>query len=48
MIDTVSLFCNPTLKTLLYGSNELTNAENEWVFLAVQEFLVKSKRFKLG
>ena len=48
MTDTVSLLCNPTLNTLLYGNNELTNEENEWVFLAVQEFLIKSKRFEQG
>ena len=48
MTDTVSLLCNPTLNTLLYRNNELTNEENEWVFLAVQEFLIKSKRFEQG
>ena len=48
MADTISLLCNPTLNTLLYGNIELTNEENEWVFLAVQEFLIKSKRFEQG
>ena len=48
MTETISLLCNPTFNTLLYGNNELTNEENEWVFLAVQEFLIKSKRFEQG
>ena len=48
MIDTVSLFCDPTLNTLLYVNNELKNAKNEWVFLTVQTFQIRSKRFELG
>ena len=45
LIDTVSLICQPNLNNLLHGSENLTNDENEKIFLAVQEFIIKSKRF---
>ena len=45
LIDTVSLICQPNLDNLLYGSENLTNDENEKIFLAVQEFIIKYKRF---
>ena len=41
----LSLICQPKLDNLLYGSENLTNDENEKIFLAVQEFIIKSKRF---
>ena len=39
-------FCEPTLDTLLYGNSELSGAENKLIFLSVQEFIIKSNRFK--
>ena len=35
-----------TLDTLLYGNSELSGAENKLIFFAVQEFIIKSNRFK--
>ena len=42
---TVTTICQPTSNILLYGSDHLTHNENQQIFLAVQDFLIKSKRF---
>ena len=36
---------NYTVKDFLYGSQNLTFQENEHIFLKVQEYIVKSRRF---
>ena len=43
--NTISLICPPTLNILLHGSSELTDSDNKKIFLAVHDFIVKSKRF---
>ena len=39
--------CQPTLKILPFGSEQLTDIENRQIFIAVQQFLIKSKRFEI-
>lgn len=46
LIDIVSEIYQPTLNVLLFGSSELSILQNKQVILAVQDFLVKTKRFK--
>ena len=38
--------CRSTLNTLLHGHQDLTAVENKLIFLALHEFILKSKRFK--
>lgn len=40
--------CQPTINILLFGSEQLSDTENRQIFLAVQEFLVKTKRFEIA
>ena len=47
LFATVTPICQPTSNILLYGSEYLTYNENQQVFLAVQNFLIKSKRFEI-
>ena len=47
LFATVSPVCQPTSNVLLYGSEHLTHNENKQIFLAVQDFLIKSKRFEI-
>ena len=44
-LNKVSTFCQPTLDVILYDSTELSVEENKQIFLAVQDFVLKSKRF---
>ena len=46
LLDNILPFCEPTLDTLLYGNSEVSGAENKLIFLSVQEFIIKSNRFK--
>ena len=46
LLDNILPFCELTLDTLLYGNSELSGAENKLIFFAVQEFIIKSNRFK--
>ena len=43
--NAISLICPPTLNILLHGSSKLTDSDNKKIFLAVHDFIVKSKRF---
>ena len=47
LFATVTPICQLTSNILLYGSEHLTNNETQQVFLAVQNFLIKSKRFEI-
>lgn len=47
LLNKVNRFCPPTLNILLYGNNELTDTENKQIFLAVQDYILKSKRFQV-
>ena len=46
MVTTVSEIAPPTLNTLLFGNPDLRNEANESIFLAVQSFISKTKRFQ--
>ena len=46
LLTTVSKKCNPTLDVLLYGDISLLLEENKAIFLAVHDFILKSKRFQ--
>ena len=47
MFDTVTHIHTPTLNVLLYGSQELNEMQNQQIFTAVQNFILKSKRFEI-
>ena len=46
LLTTVSGKCNPTLDVLLYGDLSVSLEENKAIFLAVHDFILKSKRFQ--
>ena len=46
LINSVSNICQPNLNVHLYGDISLTFDQNKHIFKAVQEFIIKSKRFK--
>ena len=46
LLITVSEKCNSTLDVLLYGDLSLSLKENKAIFLAVHDFILKSKRFQ--
>ena len=45
LLNKISTFCQPTLDVILYGNIDLSVRENKQIFLAVQDFILKSKRF---
>ena len=45
LLNTVTTYCQPTLNVLLYGNANLSDSENKTIFSAVQEFILKTKRF---
>ncbi|MES9994358.1 MAG: reverse transcriptase family protein [Candidatus Thiodiazotropha sp.] len=47
LFNKITPICQPTLNILLFGSEQLTDIENRQIFTAVQEFLVRSKRFEI-
>lgn len=46
MLASISNIATPTLQTLLYGNPELSDENNRNIFLTVQSYIRKSKRFK--
>ena len=46
LINSVSDICQPNLNVLLCGDISLTFDQNKQIFEAVQEFIIKSKRFE--
>ncbi|MCG7877682.1 MAG: reverse transcriptase domain-containing protein [Candidatus Thiodiazotropha endolucinida] len=46
MMTKVTVYCQPTTNTLLFGDTELSYNQNCEIFLAVQKFITDSKRFK--
>ena len=46
LINPVSDFCQPSLNVLLCRDISLTFDQNKQIFEAVQEFIIKSKRFE--
>ena len=47
LINAVSAICEPTLNVLLYGNTELSYKQNKEIFLSVQNYILKSKRFQI-
>ena len=47
-MDTVTHIHTPTINGLLYGSQELNELQNQQIFTAVQNFILKSKRFEIS
>ena len=43
LFNKVSTICRPTLNVLLYGNDELSMEQNKNIFLAVQNYLLKTK-----
>ena len=48
MLTCISTICNPNLNILLHGSNGLSEEQNLNIFVAVHNFIIKSKRFSLA
>ena len=44
LLNSMSDICHPTLAVLLYGDPTLTLEHNKKIFLAVLEFILKTKR----
>ena len=45
LLDRVSTYCQPTVNVFLYGNTDLTDVENAEFFSAVQDYILKTKRF---
>ena len=45
LLNKISTFCQPTLDVILYGSSHIPVEENTHIFLAVQDFIINTKRF---
>ena len=48
MFTCISAICNPNLNILLYGNDGLSEEQNLNIFMAVHNFIIKSKRFSLA
>ena len=44
-LDRVSTYCQPTVNVFLYGNTDLTDVGNAELFSAVQDYILKTKRF---
>ena len=47
MLNTVSTLCPPIINTLLWGNSELPRESNTELFLTVQNFILRTKRFAI-
>ncbi|MCU7801465.1 MAG: hypothetical protein KZQ70_15375, partial [gamma proteobacterium symbiont of Lucinoma myriamae] len=47
LFDIVSTICRPTLDVLLFGKQECSLVQNRLIFLAVHDFVLKTKRFQI-
>ena len=48
LLNAVSYYCKPTVNTILFGNSALTSTLNQNIFIAVQDYLIKSKRFQVN
>ena len=46
-VNRVTPMYHTSFNVFLFGSQELSDSDNRQIFLAVQDFLVKSKRFEV-
>ena len=42
------MICRPTVDVFLFGNEELSTEQNKNIFLAVQNFVLKTKRFQVN
>ena len=47
-LNAVFYYCEPTVNTILFGNSALTSTQNQNIFIAVQDYLIKSKRFQVN
>ena len=40
------MICRPTIDVFLFGNDELSTEQNKNIFLAIQNFALKTKRFQ--
>ena len=48
LFNKVSTICRPTLNVFFYGNDELSMKQNKDIFLAVQNYLLNTKRFQIN
>ena len=48
LFEIVSVIRQPSPNLLRFGEPELSDDQNKRIFVAVQEFIVKTKRFKIN
>ena len=48
LLNTFSMICRPTIDVYLSGNEELSTEQNKNIFLAVQIFVLKTKRFQVN
>ena len=48
LLNTVSHYCEPIVNTILFGNPALTSTLNQNIFIAVQDYLIKTKRFQVN
>ena len=48
LVNKITPICQLSLNVLLFGNQELAYSLNKQIFLSVQEFLIKSKRFEVN
>ena len=46
LLNSLSDICYPNLNVLLYGDQSLSFVQNKKIFQAVQDFIMKTKRFE--
>ena len=46
MMQSISQICKPTLNALLYGVTDLSDETNRQLFIIIQEYILRTKRFQ--
>ena len=46
MLRSISQLCEPTLNALLYGVTDLSDETNRQLFIIIQEYILRTKRFQ--
>ena len=46
MMQSISQLCEPTLNALIYGVTDLSDETNRQLFIIVQEYILRTKRFQ--
>ena len=48
LLNTVSMICRPTIDVFFFGNDDFSTEHNKNTFLAVQTFVLKTKRFQVN